>query len=195
MLWQHDAPLKARAPTTATTLEKQVWRLASARKLLRAHDVTQQGLPAMVLTRHVQAGKLEGGARGVYGLPGAKIKKHRPLVEVSIRVRKGVVCLVYLLRVKEIGTLAPFEDWIPTTQHKLTPRLDPLAVHAVRTSDGVLADGVDHFKTDGVDVPVFNAAGPSSTNSGSETRSVSTWHLKPCTTAGWRETRTRDSRI
>ena len=150
--------MNATAAATATTHEQQVLRLARARKLLRARDVTQQGLPTIALTRLVLAGKLERVARGLYGLPGAAISEHRSLAEVSARVPKGVVCLLSALRVHEIGTQAPFEVWLAIPQHMVTPRLDQPAIHVVRMSDEALADGVDHLKIDGVAVPVFNAA-------------------------------------
>ena len=65
--------MKAADAATASTHEQQVLRLARARTLLRARDLTQQGLPTIALTRLVQAGKLERVARGLYGLPGAAI--------------------------------------------------------------------------------------------------------------------------
>ena len=150
--------MKASAAATPSTHEQQVLRLARARKLLRARDVTQQGLPTITLTRLVQAGKLERVARGLYGLPGAAISEHRSLAEVSARVPKGVVCLLSALRVHEIGTQAPFEVWIAIPQHMVTPRLDQPAIRVVRMSDEALADGVDRMNIDGVKVPVFTAA-------------------------------------
>ncbi|GAB3759316.1 type IV toxin-antitoxin system AbiEi family antitoxin domain-containing protein [Ramlibacter monticola] len=142
----------------AATHEQQVLRLARARTLLRARDVTQQGLPTIALTRLVQAGKLERVARGLYGLPGAAISEHRSLAEVSARVPKGVVCLLSALRVHEIGTQAPFEVWIAIPQHMVPPRLDQPAIRVVRMSDDALAEGVEHLNIDGIQVPVFNAA-------------------------------------
>ena len=124
--------MKATIAATATTHEQQVLRLARARKLLRARDVTQHGLPTIALTRLVQAGKLERVARGLYGLPGAKTSEHRSLAEVSARVRKGVVCLLSALRVHEIGTQAPFEVWLAIPNHMVAPRLDQPAIRIVR---------------------------------------------------------------
>jgi predicted transcriptional regulator of viral defense system len=148
-----------RAITAATaTQEQQVLRLARAHRLLRARDVTQYGLPTIALTRLVQAGKLERVARGLYGLPGAKTSEHRSLAEVSVRVPKGIVCLLSALRVHEIGTQAPFEVWIAIPQHMVTPRLDQPAIRVVRMSEATLAEGVEHLNIDGVRVPVFNAA-------------------------------------
>ena len=150
--------MKATTAATTATQEQQVLRLARARALLRAREVTEHGLPTIALTRLVQAGKLERVARGLYGLPGAKTSEHRSLAEVSARVPKGVVCLLSALRVHEIGTQAPFEVWIAIPQHMVTPRLDQPAIRVVRMSDGALADGVERLRIDGVDVPVFNAA-------------------------------------
>jgi predicted transcriptional regulator of viral defense system len=150
--------MNATAAATATTHEQQVLRLARARTLLRARDVTQQGLPTIALTRLVQAGKLERVARGLYGLPGAEISEHRSLAEVSARVPRAVVCLLSALRVHEIGTQAPFEVWIAIPQHMVTPRLDQPAIRVVRMGDVALAEGVERLHIDGVEVPVFNAA-------------------------------------
>jgi predicted transcriptional regulator of viral defense system len=150
--------MKATVAATSATHEQQVLRLARARRLLRARDVTRQGLPTIALTRLVQAGKLERVARGLYGLPGAAISEHRSLAEVSARVPKGVVCLLSALRVHEIGTQAPFEVWIAIPPHMVSPRLDQPAIRVVRMSEAALTDGVDRLNIDGIDVPVFNAA-------------------------------------
>jgi predicted transcriptional regulator of viral defense system len=150
--------MKATVAASATSHEQQVLRLARTQTLLRARDVTRHGLPTITLTRLVQAGKLERVARGLYGLPGAKISEHRSLAEVSARVPKGVVCLMSALRVHEIGTQAPFEVWIAIPQHMVTPRLDQPAIRVVRMSDEALAEGVERLNVDGVEVPVFNVA-------------------------------------
>ncbi len=146
------------ASAVSATHEQQVLRLARARKLLRARDVTQKGLPTIALTRLVQAGKLERIARGLYGLPGAPTSEHRSLAEVSARVPKGVVCLLSALRVHEIGTQAPFEVWLAIPQHMVAPRLDQPAIRVVRMSDEALTSGVERRTIDGVKVPVFTAA-------------------------------------
>ncbi|MBK7616834.1 MAG: AbiEi antitoxin N-terminal domain-containing protein [Burkholderiales bacterium] len=142
----------------AATHEQKVLRLARRRKLLRARDLAQEGLPTITLTRLVQAGQLERVARGLYGMPGAVVHEHRSLAEVSVRVPKGVVCLLSALRVHGIGTQAPFEVWLAIPHHMAAPRLDQPALRTVRMSDQTLADGVVRITVDGVKVPVFNAA-------------------------------------
>jgi predicted transcriptional regulator of viral defense system len=140
------------------TQESQVLRLARDRGLLRPRDLTARGLPPVVLTRLVQAGRLQRHARGLYGLPGVPIGEHRSLAEVALRVPKGVVCLLSALRVHEIGTQAPFEVWLAVPHNVRAPRLDQPSVRIVRMNDAALASGVVRVDVDGVAVPVFDAA-------------------------------------
>jgi len=155
----HSSRNKPAVPSpTAAPQEARVLRLARTRKLLRARDLADHGLPTIALTRLVQAGKLERLARGLYGLPGAAVSEHRSLAEVALRVPKGVVCLLSALRVHGIGTQAPFEVWLALPRNTPAPRLDQPQLRIVRMTDAALADGVVRIKVDGVSVPVFNAA-------------------------------------
>ena len=144
--------------STAVPQETRVLQLARTRKLLRARDLVDHGLPTVALTRLVQAGKLERLARGIYGVPGAAVSEHRSLAEVALRVPKGVVCLLSALRVPDIGTQAPFEVWIALPRSTPAPRLDQPQLRVVRMTNAALAEGIVHIKVDGVSVPVFSAA-------------------------------------
>ena len=140
------------------THEQQLMRLMRKRKLLRARDVAEQGLPTITLTRLVQADKLERVARGVYGLPGAATSEHRSLAEVAIRVPKGVVCLRSALQFHEIGTQAPFEVWLAIPNRVAAPRMEQPSIRVVRMSDDALTEGLQRKRIDGVEVPIFNPA-------------------------------------
>lgn len=141
-----------------STLEQAALDLAKRQPLLRARELAAQGLPTVVLSRLVSAGKLERVARGIYSLPGRALSEHRSLAEVALRVPRGVVCLLSALRVHGIGTQAPFEVWMAIPHHSPTPRLDQPALRVVRMSGAALTEGIELVKTDGVQVPVFNAA-------------------------------------
>ena len=141
---------------THPTQEQAVLALAKHRPLLRARDVAEQSLPTAVLSRLVNAGKLERVGRGVYSLPKRRINEHRSLAEAALQVPQGVVCLLSALRVHGIGTQAPFEVWIAIPHHWPTPRVDQPALRAVRMSSPSLSEGVERVSIDGVEVPVFN---------------------------------------
>ena len=142
----------------ASTFEQAVLALAEQRPLLRARDLAAHGLPTMVLSRLVAAGRLERIARGVYSLPGRSLSEHRSLAEVALRVPQGIVCLLSALRVHGIGTQAPFEVWIAIPHNSPTPRLDQPALRAIRMSGPALSEGIEPMQIDGVSVPVFNPA-------------------------------------
>lgn len=141
-----------------TTQENTVLELAQHQPLLRARDLGAHGLPTVLLTRLVAAGKLDRVARGVYSLPSRAVSEHRSLAEVALRVPKGVVCLLSALRVHGIGTQAPFEVWMAIPPSTPTPHIDKPALRVVRMSGPALTEGVELVEIDGVQVPVFNAA-------------------------------------
>jgi len=143
---------------SAKSQEQSVLRLARRRALLRAHDLVEQGLPTMTLTRLVAAGKLERVARGVYSLPDRALHEHRSLAEVAIRVPRGVICLLSALRVHDIGTQAPHEVWLAIPHHMVAPRMDQPRLRIVRMSGSALEQGIEHRTIDGVSVAVFNSA-------------------------------------
>lgn len=145
-------------PNSSHTNEQAILQLAHERRLLRARDLLEQGIPTVALTRLVAAGKLERIARGIYSLPNQPISEHRSLVEAAIRIPRGVVCLLSALRVHDIGTQAPFEVWLAIPHHMPAPRLDQPALRVVRMSGQALSEGIEARQIDGVTVPVFNAA-------------------------------------
>jgi predicted transcriptional regulator of viral defense system len=140
------------------SLEEKILALARARPLLHARELEAHGLPRIILTRMVTAGKLERHGRGVYSLPGSPSSEHHSLAEVVLRVPRGVICLLSALRVHNIGTQAPFEVWLAIPNRMVLPRLEYPTIRPVRMSGPALAEGIEHTVIDGVSVPVFNAA-------------------------------------
>ncbi|MDP3138898.1 MAG: AbiEi antitoxin N-terminal domain-containing protein, partial [Burkholderiaceae bacterium] len=122
-------------------LERTALALAKRQPLLRARDLAEHGLPTVVLSRLVAAGKLERVARGIYSLPGRPVNEHRSLAEAALRVPRGVVCLLSALRVHGIGTQAPFEVWLAIPHHSPTPRLEQPALRIARMSGPAFSEG------------------------------------------------------
>jgi hypothetical protein len=72
--------MKAHLPSSH---ENAVLDLAKARPLLKAQDLEQHKLPTVVLTRLVDAGRLERVSRGIYCLPTQPASEYRSLAEVA----------------------------------------------------------------------------------------------------------------
>ncbi len=141
-----------------TTQEQTILALAELHPLLRARDLTAHALPTVILSRLVNAGKLQRIARGVYSLPNRSLSEHCSLAEVTLRVPKGVVCLVSALRVHGIGIQPSSEVWLAIPHNFPTPRLHQSAFRPVRMSGLALTEGIEPVSVDGVTMPVFNAA-------------------------------------
>lgn len=140
------------------TQEEQVLALANSASLLRARDLAAFSLPTIILSRLVQDGRLRRLARGVYARPDRALSEHISLVEVAIRVPKGVICLLSALRIHGLGTQAPHQVWLAIPQNSPTPRVERPSLRAVRMSGAALTEGVESTQIDGMDVPVFSAA-------------------------------------
>lgn len=140
------------------TSSENIIELAREHGLIRSRDVIGLGLQPMALTRLVRQGKLERVSRGVYALPNRSSSEHGTLAEVAIRHPNSVVCLLSALQFHNLTTQAPFEVWIAVGNRDRAPTMDYPPLRVVKFSDHLLAEGVDNYEIDGVDVLVTNIA-------------------------------------
>lgn len=147
-----------RPPRPPSFHEQAVLDLAERRSLLRARDVTDAGIPSMVLSRMVRAGQIQRVSHGVYAPLERDVSEHVSLAEVCVRAPRAVVCLVSALRFHEIGSQQPFEVWIALPSGASIPRIELPMVRVTRMSEQSLAEGVEVHEIDGVQVPVFSVA-------------------------------------
>lgn len=132
--------------------------LARSRGLIRPCDLLPLGIQRVSLTRAVRRGQLERVGRGLYGLPGRKVSAQGSLAEVSLRVPKGVVCLLSALRFHGLTTQAPFEVWLAIENKAIAPKLDYPPLRIVRFSGDALTEGVEEHIVDGVTIRVTGVA-------------------------------------
>ena len=132
--------------------------LARSQGLIRTCDLLPLGIQRVSLTRAVRRGQLERVGRGIYGLPGRKVSAQGSLAEVSLRVPKGVVCLLSALRFHGLTTQAPFEVWLAIENKAIAPKLDYPPLRIVRFSGDAFTEGVEEHIVDGVTIRVTGVA-------------------------------------
>jgi predicted transcriptional regulator of viral defense system len=147
-----------RPPPPPSFYEQAVLDLAEQRSLLRARDVTDAGIPSMVLSRMVRSGRIQRVSHGVYAPRERDVSEHVSLAEVCLRAPRAVVCLLSALRFHEIGTQDPYDVWVALPSNVAAPRITSPAVRVVRMSPSSLTTGIVEHEIDGVRVPVFNVA-------------------------------------
>lgn len=145
-------------PRPSSNHEQLVLALAEGRSLIRARDLRDAGVPSMVLSRMVRAGRIQRVGHGIYAPRVRDVSEHLPLAEVCMRAPRAVVCLLSALRFHEVGTQDPHDVWIAVPSNAAAPRIDSPAVRITRMSEASLSDGIVRHEIDGVGVPVFSVA-------------------------------------
>jgi predicted transcriptional regulator of viral defense system len=126
--------------------------------VIRARELTREGVTREHLRRLLQRGQLQRIGVGLYSLPGADISEHRSLAEACSRVPRGVICLLSALRFHNLTTQNPFEVWIAIPHKAWRPKGEGVRLRLMHLSGHALTSGVEEHRIEGVPVRVFNPA-------------------------------------
>jgi predicted transcriptional regulator of viral defense system len=109
-------------------------------------QVDEAGLEPHVLTHSVETGQSERVQRGVYRLVDAPLQNHEDLLEVSLRIPYGVVCLSSALAFHGLTTFIPKKIHLAVPQKRKPPKLKypPLVIHYF--SDSTYSYGVETYE-------------------------------------------------
>ncbi|RYG15386.1 transcriptional regulator [bacterium] len=118
-------------------------QLARGTAVLRTRDLEAQGVNRVALGRLVEKGLIERVGRGLYALPNAKVTEHHTLVEASVRVPAGLVCLLSALQFDKLSTQSPHEVWLAVAVKARKPAVDWPPLHIVRFSGAALTHGIE----------------------------------------------------
>ncbi len=132
--------------------------LAHSRGLIRPRDLTERGLPRVILTRLVRQGLLIRVGRGLYALPNRPVTENMSLAEVSRKYPQGIICLLSALRVHELTTQSPFKVWLAIPNKARSPKMEYPPLHIVRFSGAALIEGIDEHQIESVSVRITNIA-------------------------------------
>jgi predicted transcriptional regulator of viral defense system len=125
--------------------------------VLRSRDFEAEGVTRVTLARLVEQGVLERHGRGLYGLA-TGTTEHRTVVEATVRVPKGIVCLLSALQFHQLSTQSPHEVWIAIAMKARKPAVDWPPLRVVRFSGAALTHGVEKHVLEGVEVKITSAA-------------------------------------
>lgn len=89
--------------------------------IIKAQELRSLGFHQEYIRQLEQQGLITRVARGVYMLPNIDLTENQSLVEASVRVSKGVICLLSALRFHDLTTQAPFEVWMAIASKTRSP--------------------------------------------------------------------------
>jgi len=127
-------------------------------EVVRRRDLTAQGVTKNSLQRLIASGRVERVGRGLYRAKDAEITEYHTLLEASLLVPNGIICLLSALRFHDLTTQAPFEVWMAIDNKSWRPTTDdvPLRIHYF--SGRALTEGVERHEIEGVPVKIYSAA-------------------------------------
>lgn len=141
-----------------TGRREQVLDLVRGHGVIRPRDLAERGISTKYLSLLTTEGALQRIARGVYVPAGTEASAHHSLVEASVRVPKGVICLLSALRFHELTTESPFEVWMAIEEKAWQPTVDYPPIRFVRFSGSAWEYGVEEHRIEKVSIRVYSPA-------------------------------------
>jgi predicted transcriptional regulator of viral defense system len=139
-----------------TTFEKAVTIFQQHSGRLRTSQAIRFGIAPRTLYALRDAGQVEEETRGVYRLPGASSNEHADLVQVAMRIPKGIICLVSALAFHNLTTQIPHQVYVALPLDAEKPRLAYPPVRLFWLSPPAYSTGIQEELLDGVTVRIYN---------------------------------------
>jgi predicted transcriptional regulator of viral defense system len=125
---------------------------------MRVRDIVALGISREYIRKLHEKGLIEKVERGIYRMPHSPLTEHHTLVEASLKIPDGVICLVSALQFHDLTTQLPYKVWIAIRNDTRKPKTNNIPVKIFRFSENTLNAGVEEHIIEGVKVKIFNPA-------------------------------------
>jgi predicted transcriptional regulator of viral defense system len=126
--------------------------------MLRLKDFIAEDITPETLARLVRDKQVLRPARGLYQLPNTQIDAAHTLVEASVLVPKGIVCLISALQFHELTLQMPSAVWMAIERTAWRPTSSYPPIRFVRFSGWAMTEGVERYPIQSRQVPITNPA-------------------------------------
>ena len=138
------------------TIEKALNIFRGHDNLLRTSQAIELGIAPRTLYAMHDAGLLVKITRGVFRLAEAAPLSDADLIQVALRIQKGVICLISALAYHDLTTQIPHQIYVAIPLHAEKPRLKYPPVRLFWFSRSVYSAGIDEHLIDGTSVSMYN---------------------------------------
>ena len=138
------------------TIEKALNIFREHNDLLRTSHAIELGIAPRTLYAMHEAGLLVKITRGVFRLAEAAPLSDSDLIQVALRIQKGVICLISALAHHNLTTQIPHQVYVALPLHAEKPRLKYPPVRLFWFSRSVYSAGIDEHIIDGTSVSMYN---------------------------------------
>ncbi len=123
--------------------------------ILRTGEAITAGIHPRKLYAMRDQGIVERLSRGVYRLSELKPLGDPDLVSVTVRIPKGVVCLISALAFHEITTQIPHQVYIAIDRHSRPPNIDFPPIRVFRFTGEAYKSGIETHETEGIQLRIY----------------------------------------
>jgi len=125
--------------------------------VLRTRDALRFGIHPRTLYRMRETGDLEQLTRGLYRLSGLPKLSNPDLVSASLKIPKGVICLISALALHDLTTQVPHEVYIALPRGAEPPRISYPPLRVFWFTESAFREGIEVRQIDAVAVRVYSA--------------------------------------
>ncbi len=140
------------------TAIKSALRVFENNKVMRSAQIFAQGIQPRTLYQMRDDGLLVQEGRGLYRLADEQIWSDPDLALVSLRIPKGVICLISALYFHQVTTQIPHEVYVALPKDSEKPRIQHPPTRFFWISPEPFKAGIEKHTIDNVDVKVYGVA-------------------------------------
>jgi predicted transcriptional regulator of viral defense system len=137
---------------------KKALQVFEKNKVMRSTEVFAHGVQPRTLYKMRDEGLLVQEGRGLYRLANEQIWSDPDLALVSLRIPKGVVCLISALYFHQLTTQIPHEVYLALPKDSEKPRLQHPPIRFFWISPEPFKAGIEKHTIDNVEVKVYSVA-------------------------------------
>jgi predicted transcriptional regulator of viral defense system len=123
---------------------------------LHTSQAIRLGIAPRTLYALRDAGRIVEVTRGVYRLPTASVTEHADLVQVALRVPKGIICLISALAFHNLTSQIPHQVYVALPVDAEKPRLAYPPLRLFWLSPTAYSGGIEEHVLDGEAVRIYS---------------------------------------
>jgi predicted transcriptional regulator of viral defense system len=140
---------------TKNTIARAIKIFQDNNGLLRTQQAIRHGIAPRTLYEMRDAGILLRESRGLYRLADAELGSNIDLVQVALRIPKGVICLISALSFHELTTQIPHQVYVALPIDAEKPRLEYPPLRIFWLSQKAYSAGIENHELDGISVKIY----------------------------------------
>jgi len=123
--------------------------------ILRTQHAIRLGIAPRTLYNMRDAGMILRESRGLYRLADAELGSNIDLIQVALRISKGVICLISALSFHELTTQIPHQVYVALPIDAEKPRLEYPPLRLFWLSQKTFSAGIENYELDGTPVKIY----------------------------------------